>query len=376
MSTKPSLSNLRVCVVAPIPPPYGGMSLQAQTLIAGLKEEGIPVRVIPTNPAPPEILSWTRHIPVVRTVIRELQYLSIIIRIVPDCEIIHHFSASGLYFFAYSAPLQLICICLKKKMILNYRGGNAGAFLEHWGWSVSHLMRRATMICVPSEFLQRVFGQFGLGSTLLPNIARTEMFPWKKREYFAPSLLVTRHLDPMYNTECLLRAFRMIRERFPEASLSVAGDGSEALRLKELASRWKLGGVKFLGEVAHDNLPALYASHDIYLNSSNVDNFPGALVEAACCGLPIVTTGAGGIPSMIKHRENGIVVDLNDERALAAGVIEIVEHPEFGCRLARQARTWAEQFSWKDVLPRLLACYGTSITAVETRVPETEALIQ
>ncbi|HZZ17470.1 MAG TPA: glycosyltransferase family 4 protein, partial [Candidatus Sulfotelmatobacter sp.] len=183
---------------------------------------------------------------------------------------------------------------------------------------------------MPSEFLQEVFDEFGLSSTVLPNIAQTEMFPWKKRESFAPSLLVTRHLDPMYNTECLLRAFRIIKARFPEAVLSVAGDGSETMRLRDLVSQWQLDGVKFLGPIAHDELPALYASHDIYVNSSNVDNFPGALVEAACCGLPIVTTGAGGIPSMIKHRENGIVVELNDDRALAAGVGEIVERPEFG----------------------------------------------
>ena len=99
-------------------------------------------------------------------------------------------------------------------------------------------------------------------------------------------------------------------------------------------------------------------------------------MEAASCGLPIVTTGAGGIPSMIKHRESGIVVGLNDDKALAAGVIEIIEHPEFGRSLARQARTWAEQFSWKEVLPRLLACYGSPSGAIEPSIPEAEALIQ
>jgi glycosyltransferase involved in cell wall biosynthesis len=268
-----------------------------------------------------------------------------------------------------------MCPWLGKRMILNYRGGRAAQFLKQWGWCAVPLMRRATSICVPSEFLQRIFGEYRLPSTLLPNIAHTEMFPWNKREQFAPSLLVTRHLDPIYNTECLLRAFRIIKERFPEATLSVAGDGSEAIRLRELVSGWRLEGVKFLGPVAHHELPSLYAAHDVYVNSSNVDNFPGALVEAACCGLPIVTTGAGGIPSMIKHRQSGIVVRLNDDKALAMGVIEIIEHPEFGRSLALQARRSAEQFSWKEVLPKLLACYGNPVAAVETRVPKAEALV-
>jgi glycosyltransferase involved in cell wall biosynthesis len=376
MTVRTSVSPGMVCVVAPTPPPYGGMSLQAETLVSRLREEGISVRVIPINPQLPEILAWARRVPGLRTMIRELQYITLIIRMLPGCGVVHHFSASGLYFFAYSAPLLLICPWLGKRMILNYRGGYAAEFLRGWGWCAVPLMRRATSICVPSEFLQRIFGEYKLVSSLLPNITPTEMFQWKEREYFAPSLLATRHLDPMYNTECLLRAFRIIQKRFPQAGLSVAGDGSEANRLQELVSQWNLGGVRFLGPVAHDDLPVLYAAHDIYLNSSNVDNFPGALVEAACCGLPIVTTGAGGIPLMIKHRESGIVVGLNDDAALAAGVIEIVEHAEFGRSLAWQARSWAEQFSWKDVLPRLLACYGSPVTAVQTRVPEADALIQ
>jgi glycosyltransferase involved in cell wall biosynthesis len=363
--TAKTSTTRRVCVVAPMPPPYGGMSLQAERLILRLAEEGICVEVVPTNLQPPRILMWIQKVPGLRTLIRELQYLAALARHLHDCETFHHFSASGLYFFAHSAPLLLAGAWSKKRVLLNYRGGKADDFLKTWGWIAVPLIRLATSICVPSKFLQQVFAKYGLTSTLLPNIAQTEMFPWNERESFAPSLLVTRHLDPMYNTECLLRAFRIIKDRFPEAVLSVVGEGSEEIRLRNLVGQWQLSGVRFLGSVAHRDLPTLYASHNIYVNSSNVDNFPGALVEAACSGLPIVTTGAGGIPWMIRNRENGIVVNLNDEKALAAGVVEIVEHSEFGRNLARNARTWAEQFAWKNVFPKLLSAYGHDLTARE-----------
>jgi glycosyltransferase involved in cell wall biosynthesis len=237
-------------------------------------------------------------------------------------------------------------------------------------------MRLASSITVPSEFLQQVFLNYGLCATVLPNIAQTELFLWKGRERFAPMLLVTRHLDPMYNIECLLRAFHIIQKRFPEAILTVAGNGSEEACLRTLASQWGLSGVSFCGTVAYSDLPALYASHDIYVNSSNVDNFPGALVEAACSGLPIVTTRAGGIPWMIRDRQSGIVVDLNDETALANGVIEILEHPELGRHFAQQARTWAEQFSWRNVLPKLLSSYGSEDVLRQPPFTETAGLTQ
>lgn len=356
-----------------MPPPYGGMSLQAEKLVSRLTDEGLSVKVVPVNPQPPAILTWVRKVPGLRTLLRELQFLAILKAEVPKCDIIHHFSASGLYFFAYSMPLLVFAPWLRKRLILNYRGGNADDFLSAWGWIAIPLMQRANSICVPSEYLAQVFAKYGLRPILLPNIAQTEKFPWRERDRFAPTLLVTRHLDPIYNTECLLRAFRTIKTRFPEAVLTIAGDGKEGGRLRALVDEWKLSGVTFLGAVAHDDLPALYAAHDIYVNSSDVDNFPGALVEAASSGLPIVTTGAGGIPWMIRNRKNGILVDLNDDKALAAGVVEILEHPKIGLTLARDARNWAENFSWQNVWPRLQACYGSDIERGKTPLQRAEA---
>jgi glycosyltransferase involved in cell wall biosynthesis len=107
-------------------------------------------------------------------------------------------------------------------------------------------------------------------------------------------------------------------------------------------------------------LPELYATHDIFVNGSNADNFPGALVEAACSGLPIVSTRAGGIPDMLRDHETGILVALNDHEKLAAAVIELVEEPKTAEQLAGGARAWAEQFSWPVTLAALLRNYAIS----------------
>jgi glycosyltransferase involved in cell wall biosynthesis len=363
----------RVCVVSPTPPPYGGMSLQAEKLVSRLRSEGIEVEVLATNPPLPRILKWAARIPVFRTLVREVKYLFSLLKVLSRCEIVHHLSASGFYFFAHSAPVLLLGRLYRKRIILNYRGGNAAKFLNAWGWCVIPLMRSAESTCVPSHFLREIFSKWDLESAILPNIADTEAFVWKERLKFVPTLLITRDLDPMYNVECTLRAFRIIKQRFAEAVLTVAGDGSEAGRLHALVGEWKLSGVHFLGAVAPRDLPALYASHDLYINSSNVDNFPGTLVEAACCGLPRITTGAGGIPHMIRNYDNGIVVALNDDRALASGVIEILEQPEIGRRLARNARSWAEQFTWKNVLPQLLTFYIRSVPAASPAIPDAQA---
>lgn len=352
--------DTKVWIVAPVSPPYGGMSLQAEKLAQKLAGEGVAVEVLPTNPPLPVALKFLAPIPAVRTLVRELQYLLSLHPIRRGNAVIHHLSASDLYFFLHSAPLLLFAKCTNRKLILNYRGGKADKFLKSWSWVVVPLLRAADQVAVPSVYLQRVFARYGVSCSLLPNIADTELFPFVERKTVAPRLFVSRHLEPMYDTECVLRAFRRVQQSVPEATLGIAGDGVERTRLEGLVRQWGLGGVTFYGAVPYARLPALYAQHDIYINGSRVDNFPGALVEAACAGLPIVTTRAGGIPEMIEHGRNGLLADVGDDHALAANVLQFLREPAIAGEMARAARTWAEQFSWRRILPQLLQAYGFS----------------
>jgi glycosyltransferase involved in cell wall biosynthesis len=336
------------------------MSVQAVKLQKRLTSEEFEAEILPTNPLLPNALRAFERVPGLRTILREAQYLISLLRIIRDPGVIHHFSASYLYFFLHSAPLLLLGKRSRSKIVLNYRGGKAADFLHSWAWVVRPLLRRADEIVVPSEFLRRVFQEFGLTSTLLPNLADTDLFHFVEREQFAPRLLVTRNLEPIYDLESVLRAFQIVQGQMPHAVLGIAGGGSEAERLRALAEQLNLRDVTFYGVVPHDKLPSLYEQHDIYINASRVDNFPGALVEAACSGLPIVTTNAGGIPEMIQHGENGLLSDVGDFSALASGVLQLLEQQDFVHQLAHNARGWAEQFAWRNVLPKLMRCYGLS----------------
>lgn len=360
MELPTAAASARVFIVAPVAPPYGGMSLQAEKLAWLLSGEGVQVTVVPTNPSPPRGLGFTRNLPGVRTFIRELQYLAALRRISRQDGVIHHLSASGLYFFLHSVPLILMARPARRILILNYRGGAAAAFLHRWGWLALPFLRHAHRVVVPSPFLQRVFEGHRLNCSLLPNIADTASFAFRQRQPYRPRLLVTRHLEPMYDVESVLRAFRIVQTRYPEAILGIAGSGSQEARLRSLAREWELRGVTFHGVVSSADLPALYAQHDIYVNGSQVDNFPGALLEAACSGLPVVTTNAGGIREMIRHGENGLLSEVGDFRGLAANVLALLEDQDLARRLATHARAWCGQYSWEAVFPALMECYQLS----------------
>src|SRR5262249_49420811 len=97
-----------VWIVAPSPPPYGGMSIQAKKLCQRLASKGLRVEFITTNPAIPGMVKFSGRVPALRTFVREFQYLASLTRILRNPGVIHHFSASYLFFFFHSAPLFLL----------------------------------------------------------------------------------------------------------------------------------------------------------------------------------------------------------------------------------------------------------------------------
>lgn len=332
--------------------------MQGEKLRGRLASEALDAAILPTNPALPKPFRVLGQVPLLRTILREAQYLISLLQVIRSPGVVHHFCASYLYFFLHSAPLLLLGPWSRSRIVLNYRGGKASDFLRTWGWVALPLLRRADEIVVPSEFLRQIFRKFGLASTLLPNLADTEQFPFVERERFEPRLLVTRNLEPIYDVECVLKAFQLVQEKFPESILGIAGGGSEEERLRTLVKSLSLRGVVFFGVVPHEALPHVYRRYDIYVNASRVDNFPGALVEAACSGLPIVTTNAGGIPEMIRHGENGLLCSVGEPQSLADGILHLLQCQELARQLAHNGRTWSEQFAWRHLLPKLLQCYG------------------
>src|SRR5205085_8811916 len=108
----------------------------------------------------------------------------------------------------------------------------------------------------------------------------------------------------------------------PEAVLTVVGDGSERQALERLKTELKLQQTTFTGRVEPEEIDRHYAANDVFLNASRIDNQPLSILEAFACGLPVVTTNAGGIPDIVTNGETGFVVNIDDDRALADRAIK------------------------------------------------------
>ena len=273
---------------------------------------------------------------------------------------LHIFAASWLYFFAVVFPAAAVGSLSRKRVILNYRGGDALKFFTRYGWGVRRVLSLADAITVPSRFLaEMIEGRFHMPVVIVPNVIEMSVFTHRQRTAIQPKMLVTRQLEKMYDIEAVLQAFRKVQAGWPAASLWIVGSGSEGERLRGLARDWNLENVRFLGHVAHGDLPALYDQCDILLNASRVDNFPGALLEASAAGLVVVSTGAGGIPFMYRNGETAFLVEPGDWEGLADAVEQVLRHPAAALELTKKAAALAHACEWREVRRALYEVYGS-----------------
>jgi len=358
----------QIVVIAPQTPPYGGMALQAEKLVRLLRQEGHPVVFLASNLPFPNGLGFVNRLRGLRPFVRAIVIAKRLRVELRRAQVVHVLAASWLYFFLVVAPAVLLARLSGKRVIINYRSGEGPEFFRSYGWLAAPVFRWASQVTAPSRFLaETIRKRFELPVKIVPNIVDLTAFSYRQRSRYEPKLLVTRHLEKMYGVDSVVRAFGYIQKRFPEASLEIAGTGSEETRLRELVAESDLRNVHFRGQVPHADLPALYDRSDILLNGSHVDNFPGSLVEASAAGLAVVSSNAGGIPAMYENGRTAILVEPGDWQGLAEGVEALIDDPSLGQRLTSAAFHLCRQCEWDNVRELLYESYGFVAEAVELR---------
>jgi glycosyltransferase involved in cell wall biosynthesis len=353
-----SKRKLRVLIVAPSLDILGGQSRQAVRLREGLaREPDLEVGFLPHNPRLPGILRSLQRIKYVRTFVTTILYVAMLLWRVRREDIIHIFCASYYSYSLCAIPALLIARLYGKKSIINYRSGEAEDHLENWRSAVATL-RWADEIVVPSGYLVDVFARHGLKARAIHNIVELDRFSFRERRPLRPVFLTSRLLEPLYNVPCVLRAFAIIQERYPQATLTVAADGYLRADLEQLARDLKLRNTQFIGFVAFDKMPALYDAADIYLSATSIDNMPSSLTESMACGLNVVTTdGGGAIPYIRTNEVSGLIVNKDDHQALAAAAIRLLEDNEFALTLVRNAHESSKKFTWPYIRDEWIKLY-------------------
>jgi glycosyltransferase involved in cell wall biosynthesis len=137
--------------------------------------------------------------------------------------------------------------------------------------------------------------------------------------------------------DVLIRAFRKVVEAEPDAVLLIGGEGCERGRLAEIAKTLGLENRVLLPGLIREPQEVLEAA-DLYVNSSRQEGLPMTLLEAMAQGKPVVATGVGGNPEVVRDGETGLLVPTEDPDALGDAVVRMLRDGEFRNRVAESAR--------------------------------------
>jgi glycosyltransferase involved in cell wall biosynthesis len=363
------MRRIKVALVAPSLQILGGQSVQADRLLRAWKQDAdVEAWLVPVNPPFPTALRFAARIKFVRTIVNELIYLPALVRQLARADVVHVFSASYWSFLLAPLPAILVARALGRPTVLNYRSGEAPDHLARSAiarWALRHV----DLNVVPSRFLVEVFARFQIRATVVPNLVDFDRFRFRPREPLRPRILSTRNFDALYNVACTLRAFRLIQDRRPDASLTLVGGGREEPALRELARSLGLARVTFAGRMDPDAIAAACDDHDIYLQSPDIDNMPTSVIEAFASGLPVVSTDAGGVPAILTHGRHGRLAPVNDHQALARQVLDLLEAPETARRQAEAAFESCQACRGPAVRRQWLSAYESVLATAADAAP-------
>ncbi len=229
--------------------------------------------------------------------------------------------------------------------------------------ATKEMLDAVTRVFVRSSSLQRAVVEMGCDENKI-DIVRTgiplQEFPFREREFPTNGkwrFLQASRLVQKKGIATTLHAFTAFLNNYPEATLTIAGEGPMLAELKELTRKLKIADrVDLPGFVSQEKLRELYYASHIFLHPSetgsdgNQEGIPNSMLEAMATGLPVFATDHGGIPEAIENGVSGILVPERDNDALSHALLDSVNDPgllsatraqrrECCCRKIRSAKS-------------------------------------
>jgi glycosyltransferase involved in cell wall biosynthesis len=174
-------------------------------------------------------------------------------------------------------------------------------------------------------------------------------FPWLGR----PRIVYVGRLARAKGIDVLIDAAGGLRSR---AEVVIVGDGPERSHLERRAER-SPARVHFVGFVANDQVPSVLAHTDVLVLPSLYEELGSILIEALQGHVPVVASKVGGIPSVVTHDENGLLIPPSNPRELAEALDRMISDDNLRARLAHGAAARGHIYSWDAVADRVLDLY-------------------
>lgn len=186
---------------------------------------------------------------------------------------------------------------------------------------------------------------------------------WKIEEADPHSIIFTNITGPLKGADTLLAALTIIKEKYPNVKLRLAGQISQRSGygkwIKKLIAKYSLAeNVHQHGFLSAEQIIELMKKTRVFVSCSHIDNSPNSLAEAQIIGMPCIATAVGGVPSMVNDKITGLLIPVNEPELLAQKIIRVFEDSDLSKKLSKNAKEKAqERHSIHEIKNRTIKAY-------------------
>ncbi len=267
-----------------------------------------------------------------------------------DYVLIDTYSTTNFY---YAFFISKLCKWFNLRYISILHGGNLESRLKKSPKLSASIFKNAYSLVSPSIFLQKAFKKYDYKDVkYIPNSLEIENYQFRSRKIQTIRLLWVRSFSKIYNPEQAVLVLDDLLKRGYQAELIMVGpeiDGSME-KTKALAKD-KNVNINFTGKLTKKEWIELSKESNVFINTTSFDNMPVSIIEAMALGLPVVSTNVGGLPFLISHKFEGLLVPPMNIKSMTDAIIVLKDDDVFKEQLIVNARNKVEQLDWKKIKP-------------------------
>ncbi len=268
-------------------------------------------------------------------------------RVIPQYEITHIFPTSGKGLWSHLALPIILSRFFGKRVLLSYNGSEQELLAGNINMLRMRLLASCDAVTVNSRGLSRGLRSRDINADFVYRMVDEDRVPRMEISRVTPRILVALPLERFHSLPCVIRAFSLVKQKYPRAELVFSGQGRQTRLLESIVTDEQLSGVSVDTSGDEKSFYKRLRQSDVLVNSSALDYIPASILVAMAAGLPVVTTRHPSTSDLIDDRTNGLFFGVNDHQALADRLIELVESPELVRALARQGRRSASRYQWQ-----------------------------
>lgn len=185
-------------------------------------------------------------------------------------------------------------------------------------------------------------------------ILREEFYneSWKYEECEKYSIFCSQAYNPIKGIHMMIKALPRIKEEYPEVKLYIGGKDYTKIQkwkrnsyeryILKLIKKYKLdNNVIFTGYLNAEEMKKRYLKSNVFISPSSIENSPNSVGEAMILGVPVVSSGVGGVHNLLNHGEEGYIYPFNEDYMLSYYVCEIFRNPSIAKRMSKNAQIHA-----------------------------------